>query len=135
MVIDNAAEAADVVDPIVCVATTDHVPSARSEKVQLSLVVVATKVHVDEPPPVRVAVSVTVAPTRSEPVVIEGVLSLVALSVELDPRSDAASRSGVPGDDVPTAVSAFEIEVAVPLAFVATAEYRTYRPTSDEVAV
>ena len=86
-----------------------------------------------EPPPERDAVSVTVAPTINDPTVTDGVLSLVALSEELDPRSDAVSRSGVPGAPTPAAVSALEIDVAVPLALLATAAYRTYDPTSSPV--
>jgi hypothetical protein len=96
--------------------------------VQEPLEPVDVKEQVADPPPLRVAVNVTEAfATRDERENV-GVSSEVLLSVLLVPRSEAASRSGVPGAPkgvTETAVEAVEspalftafrvIEYVVPL--------------------
>ena len=93
----NAAPAAEVALPIVCVAAIDQVPSESVGKVQLCVVDVATNEQVTVPPPVLVAVKVTVAPTVMLEIVTFGVLSFVILSVAEEPVSEPAANAGVPG--------------------------------------
>jgi hypothetical protein len=72
-------------------------------------VLVAVKVHVTGLPDPGVAVMVTVAPTSNpDPIFIVGVSSAVLLSVELLPRSEAVSRSGIPG--APNGVTITKLE-------------------------
>lgn len=54
--------------------------------------------HVADPPPVRIALTVTVSPSTAPTAEIAGVVSFVTLSVEELPKSDEATRSGVPAD-------------------------------------
>lgn len=65
--------------------------------VQEPLEPVEVKEQVADPPPLRVAVNVTAAFAARDESENVGVSSEVLLSVLLVPRSEVASRSGVPG--------------------------------------
>ena len=62
-----------------------------------SVVVAVNAAQVTGEPDAGVAVRVTTAPETREETLNVGVSSAVLLSVPLVPRSEAASRSGVPG--------------------------------------
>ena len=66
-------------------------------KVQEPLVLVAVNEQVTAEPDAGVAVRVTTVPDSIDVMVKVGVSSAVLLSVLLVPRSEVASRSGVPG--------------------------------------
>jgi hypothetical protein len=103
---DSAVDT-DEVPPVGCVsvAVMDHVPSARVPRSQP--VAGITYVHVTLAEPDFVAVTVIVSPDSYVPgTSIRGVLSLVTLSVDEEPRSDDSARSGIDGaagrtDNVP----------------------------------
>jgi hypothetical protein len=67
--------------------------------VQEPVVPVAIKTHVTADPVAGVAVKVTDAPDVNPVNEISGVSSFVLLSVLDDPRSEPATKSGVPGAD------------------------------------
>ena len=81
------------------VAATFHAPSANVPRSQLVTDEDFTYVHVTFALPGFDAVIVTVLPSGTAPADIAGVLSLVLLSVDDAPRSDAVTRSGADGAD------------------------------------
>ena len=89
--------AADVTPLSVCCAESEYVPFESDVNVQEPLEPVEVKEQVEVPPPLRVAVNVTAAFAARDERENVGVSSEVLLSVLLVPRSEAASRSGVPG--------------------------------------
>lgn len=74
-----------------------HVPSARVPSVHVSPEVLPVMVQVTLVDPDLVAVTVTVPLASAAVTVMSGVLSFVMLSVEDDPESEAATRSGALG--------------------------------------
>ena len=86
-----------------CTAETDHVPSASAPSVQLPLDVdtVSEIVQLTVDSFALAALTVTVPPVSAALTEIVGVESLVMLSVDDEPRSDAVVRSGRPGADGP----------------------------------
>ena len=81
-------------------------PSVRVPSVQVSPEVLPVMVQVTLLDPLLVAVTVTVPPASAAVTEMFGVLSLVMLSVEDDPESEPATKSGVLGspgaDESPT---------------------------------
>ena len=92
----NAVEELDVTLLYVCVAANEYVPFASVGNVQEPVEPVAVNVHVTAFPEDGVAVNVITAPVVKLEIEISGVSSFVLLSVLDDPRSDAATKSGVP---------------------------------------
>ena len=74
----------------------EYVPSGRVGKVQEEFAVALSTVHVYVAPVADVAVKTTRAPETTEPTLMVGVLSEVILSVLDVPKSDPASRVGIP---------------------------------------
>ena len=72
-------------------------PSGIVGNVHVPVVDVATNVQVTGEPEAGVAVKVTVAPTASPAIVMSGELSLVILSVDEVPKSEADERASVVG--------------------------------------
>jgi hypothetical protein len=80
-----------------------------------------------------VAVTVTRAPEVRLETEIEGVESLVRLSVLDTPESDSVVKSGAAVLVIETGPTAVEVEVTVPPRLVPVAFTRTCRPTSSAV--
>ena len=98
MVMESVLDAADVLDAAsTCVAVMLQVPSARVGSVQVPPEVLPVMVQVTLLEPDFVAVTVTVPPASAAVTEMSGVLSFVMLSVEDEPVSEPATRSGVPG--------------------------------------
>ena len=74
-----------------------QVPSSSVPRVQVPPVVLPVMVQVTLLDPLLVAVMVTVPPASAAVTEMSGVLSSVLLSVEEDPVSEPATRSGVEG--------------------------------------
>jgi hypothetical protein len=96
MTIGNEALCVEVLPATsVAIADTAHVPSLSVGKLHVVATAVSyVQVTVIEP---FVAETVTTSPEPPPPIPIAGVLSEVLLSVEEDPSSEVASRSGVFG--------------------------------------
>jgi hypothetical protein len=117
-----------------------QVPSVNSfgdEKVQDSTEEAAVKVQVLVEDPL-VAVTVTEAPTTRPPTEIDGVVSLVMLSVfnvsVAGVVSDAATRSGVSGRLIAIGPAELLSPTVEPVELVPVTRLRTKLPTSAEVS-
>lgn len=128
----NSVESAEVTPSRVCAAIIEYVAFANAgENVHEPVAPEAVKLHVKADPEVGVAVKVTVAPAARFPTVNVGVLSAVSLSVLDVPKSDAASKSGVPGADIATVTVCVETADKFPAA---STTYRTYVPGANPAA-
>ena len=104
----SATESAESTPPTVCFTLTEYVPFVSAEKVQEPVDPDAVKVHVAGLPVDGVAVTVTEAPEVRPAKSKVGVLSAVELSVDDEPRSDPAARSGIDGTAIVVVIATFE---------------------------
>ena len=104
----NATESAESTSPTLCFTLTEYVPFVSAEKVQEPVDPDAVKVHVTGLPVDGVAVTVTEAPEVRPDKSKVGVLSAVELSVDDEPRSDPAARSGTDGTAIVVVIATFE---------------------------
>jgi len=98
IVTESVVELVDVLPAgSVCVAVMAQVPTARVPSVQVPPVVLPVMVQVTLLEPDLVAVTVTVPPASAAVTEMSGVLSSVLLSVDEEPVSELAIKSGVDG--------------------------------------
>jgi hypothetical protein len=93
----NATESAESTPPTVCLTLIEYVPFGSVENVHEPVDPDAVNVQVTGLPVEGVAVTVTDAPEVRPDKSRVGVLSAVELSVDDEPRSDPAARSGTEG--------------------------------------
>jgi hypothetical protein len=127
----SAVEALEVTLLNVCVAATEYVPFASVVNGQDPVVAVAVNVHTTAVPEDGVAVKVITAPIVKLDIEISGVSSLVVLSVLEVPRSDPATKSGVPVAANVTVTEFVETADKLPAA---STVYRRYVPGVSPVA-
>ena len=104
----NATESAESTPPTVCFTLTEYVPFVNAEKVHEPVDPDAVNVHVTGLPVDGVAVTVAEAPEVRPAKSTVGVLSAVELSVDDEPRSDPAARSGTEGTAIVVVIATFE---------------------------
>ena len=104
----NAIESAESTPPTVCFTLTEYVPFVSAEKVHEPVDPDAVNVHVTGLPVDGVAVIVTEAPDVRPDKSKVGVLSAVELSVDDEPRSDPAARSGTEGTAIVVVIATVE---------------------------
>jgi hypothetical protein len=104
----SATESAESTPPTVCFTLIEYVPFGSVENVHEPVVPDAVNVQVTGLPVEGVAVTVTDAPEVRPDKSRVGVLSAVELSVEDEPRSDPAARSGTEGTAIVVVIETSE---------------------------
>jgi hypothetical protein len=116
----SETESAESTPPTVCFTLTEYVPFVSAEKVHEPVDPVAVNVQVTGLPVEGVDVTVTDAPEVRPDKSTVGVLSDVELSVDDEPRSDAAARSGTDGTAIVVVIATLETAEIPPAACLTT---------------